>query len=136
MNWYVIDGDCAIQSLRYKTGIKKYDWNELIDEIIHEIDIVSLFTTNIVLSHIILPEDMPKYEQAFKERNLRYKLILLKPEYNNVVERCQARTCHTSKTPEEWIKHYYDALDFDSNFFIIDNTNMSIRKTVEYILEI
>ena len=79
---------------------------------------------------------MNKYEQAFKERNLRYKLILLKPNYKNVVERCQTRTCHTSITPEKWIKYYYDALDFDSHFFIVDNTNMSVQDTVEYILEI
>lgn len=109
----VIDGDCAIQSLRYKKGTKKYEWNELIDEIAHEIDILSLFGENIVLSHVVLPEDLTKYIEIFETRNIKYKFFLLKPEYQSAVKRCQTRTCHDSVTPEVWIKHFYDNLIFD-----------------------
>lgn len=40
------------------------------------------------------------------DRKMKYKLILLKPEYQTVVERCQMRTCHTSITTKKWIKHF------------------------------
>jgi len=133
--WLAIDGDCAIQSLRYKTGQKKYEWNELIDEIAHEIDILSLFGKNIVLSHVVLPEDFEKYKKMFDTQNLKYKFVLLKPEYHTVVERCQTRTCHETVTPEQWIKHFYDVLVFDERFETLDNTNMTAEETAEHILK-
>ena len=133
--WLAIDGDCAIQSLRHKKGTKQYEWNELINEIACEIDILSLFCKNIVLSHIVLLEDLKKFIELFESRNLEYKLILLKPEYQTAVERCLIRTCHTSITPEKWIKHFYDILVFDdSRFNIIDNSHMTAQDTAETIL--
>lgn len=96
-----IDGDCAIQSLRYKKGTNHIKWDELIDEIACEIDILSVFCKDTVLSHIILPEDVSKCIDMFNVRNMRYKLILLKPEYQTAVIRCLKRTCHKSITPEK-----------------------------------
>lgn len=132
--WLAIDGDCAIQSLRHKKGTKQYEWKELINEIACEIDILSLFCKNIVLSHIILPEDYKKFIELFKSRNIKYNLILLKPEYQTAVERCRLRTCHTTITPEKWIKHFYDILVFDDRFDIVDNSDMSAQDTAETIL--
>jgi len=132
--WLAIDGDCAIQSLRHKKGTKQYEWKELINEIACEIDILSLFCKNIVLSHIILPEDYKKFIELFKSRNIKYNLILLKPEYQTAVERCRLRTCHTTITPEKWIKHFYDILVFDDRFDIVDNSDMSVQDTAETIL--
>jgi gluconate kinase len=135
--WFPIDGDCAIQSLRYKKGTKQYEWNELIDEIACEIDILSLFCKNIVLSHIVLPEDIDKYVEIFESRNIKYKFILLKPDYHTAVERCQTRICHTSITPEKWIRHFYDILVFDDGRFdIIDNSVMTAQETTETILDL
>ena len=130
-----IDGDCAIQTLRYKKGTKQYEWSELIEEIVCEIDILSLFCENLVLSHVVLLEDFEKFIEMFKSRNLQYKFILLKPEYQMAVERCQTRTCHETVTPEQWIKHFYDVLVFDDRFDIVDNTNMTPQETAEYILK-
>ena len=39
-------------------------------------------------------------------------------------------------TPEQWIKHFYDVLEFDDRFDIVDNTNMTPRETAEYIEKI
>jgi len=130
-----IDGDCAIQTLRHKKDTKQYEWNELIEEIACEIDILSLFSENTVLSHVVLPEDLEKFIEMFKARKLQYKFILLKPEYQTAVERCGARTCHETVTPEQWIKHFYDVLVFDDRFDIVDNTNMTPQETAEYILK-
>lgn len=133
--WLAIDGDCAIQTLRHKKGTKQYEWSELINEIVCEIDILSLFSENIVLSHVVLPEDFDKFIEMFEIRNLKYKFILLKPEFQIAVERCQTRTCHETVTPEQWIKHFYDVLVFDDRFDIVDNTNLTAEETVEYILK-
>jgi len=135
-NWLAIDGDCAVESLRNKKGIKQYEWIELINEIACEIDILSVFSKNIVISHIVLPEDLEKYIKLFEARHLKYKLILLKPEYQTAVERCKNRTCHAVITPDKWIKYFYDILVFDSRFYIVDNTNMSEEQATEYILRI
>jgi len=135
--WLAIDGDCAIQTLRHKKGTKQYKWNELINEIAREIDILSLFCKNIVLSHIVLPEDFNKFKKIFESRKMKYKFILLKPKYQTAVERCQMRTCHTSITPEKWIKHFYDILVFDDGLFdIIDNSDMTVHDTAETILNL
>lgn len=135
--YLAIDGDCAIQAVRHKKGIKQYEWNELISEITSEIDILSLFGDDIVLSHVVLPEDLEKYIEIFKSRNLKYKFILLKPTYQTAVERCRTRTCHASITPEVWIKHFYDILVFDNDRIdILDNTNLTAHETVEAILRL
>lgn len=134
--YLAIDGDCVIQAVRHKKGTKQYEWDELINEIACEIDILSLFGENIVLSHVILPEDLDKYIAIFESRNLKYAFYLLKPEYETAVERCQTRTCHTSITPEYWIKHFYELLKFDKGVTVVNNTNMSAEETADYILKL
>ena len=132
--YIVIDGDCVIQSVKYKKNIKNVDFNEMADEITCELDILSMFGNKFVLSSVILPEDLDKYIKIFKSRNLNYMFFLLKPDYKTAVERCQSRTCHTSITPEYWIKYFYDLLEFDDRVIILDNTNMTVEETADYIL--
>lgn len=132
--FWSIDGDCAIQSARYKRNGEKVDFRGAIDEIAYEIDILSLYSQNIVLATIIVPEDLEKYRSLFKERNLKYKFILLKPNYETAVERCQSRTCHCNVTPEYWIEHFYNLLKFDKQMEVIDNTDMTPEETAERII--
>lgn len=91
---------------------------------------------NIVLSHVILPEDLDKYIAIFESCNMKYAFYLLKPEYETAVERCQSRTCHTSITPEYWIKHFYELLKFEKGVTVVNNTNMSAEETADYILKL
>jgi len=130
-----IDGDCAIQSAKYKRNGEKVDYRELIDEIANEIDIVSLYSKNIVLASVIHPEDIDKYKNMFEARNLKYKFILLKPSYETVLQRCQTRTCHKSVTPEYWIDYFYNLLVFNDEVEVIDSSDMTIDETVEYIVK-
>ena len=75
--------------------------------------------------------------ELFESRNIKYKLILLKPEYQTAIERCQIRTCHTGITPERWIKHFYDILVFDDDRFdIVNNSDMTAQDTAEIILNL
>lgn len=75
--------------------------------------------------------------ELFESRNIKYKLILLKPEYQTAIERCQIRTCHTGITLERWIKHFYDILVFDDDRFdIVNNSDMTAQDTAEIILNL
>lgn len=130
-----IDGDCVMQVVRHKKNIKQVAFCDMFDEIASEIDILSIFSENIVLSHVILPEDLDKFIEIFEARKMNYKFFLLKPDYQTAVERCKTRTCHTSVTPEYWVKHFYDLLVFDERVEVVDNTNMTAEQTVEHILD-
>jgi len=135
-DYLAIDGDCVLQVLKHKTGRAQIHFQEqaVFDEIAHQIDILSLFGDKFVLAHVIMPDDMNKYIEIFRARNLHHRFILLQPTYETAVARCQTRTCHTSITPEEWIKHFYDALVFTNGVEIIDNTHMTALQTVAHIL--
>jgi predicted ABC-type ATPase len=130
-----IDGDCVIQSVKHKRRTKQVDFNEMADETASEIDILSMFGDSFVLSTVILPEDLDKYIKIFQSRNLKYRFFLLKPEYQTAVERCLLRTCHASITPEYWIKHFYELLNFDDSVIVVDNTNLTPEETAAYILQ-
>jgi len=130
----VIDGDCVIQVVKHKKRTTQWDFNEMADEIANEIDILSMFGDDFVLSIVILPEDLDKYIEIFQSRNLKFRLFLLRPEYQTAVVRCQSRTCHASVTPEYWIRHFYEKLNFDDRVIVLDNTNLTPEEAAVYVL--
>ena len=140
--YYAIDGDCVNQSVKRKIGTQAPDWrskvefnsDETLSEIAAEIDYISLFSSKIVLSMIILPQDIYRYISIFNERNLDYNFYLLKPVYEEAVVRCQSRTCHKTITPENYIKYYYDKLVFSEGITVVDNSSLSIDETIQKIL--
>ena len=136
----VIDGDCVLQAVRYKLNGAKVEYNskEALDEIAHEIDILTALGDRIVLSHIILPEDLNRYITMFLRRKLRFRHILLKPNIDTVISRCNIRTCHKSITPEYWIRYFHERLMYNdsTDISVIDNTDLSVDETIIRILEI
>ena len=130
-----IDGDCVIQAAKHKKRTEQVDFGKIADETASEIDILSMFGDDFVLSTVILPEDLDKYIEIFQSRNLKYRLFLLKPEYQTAVVRCQSRTCHSSVTPEYWIRHFYEKLNFDDRVIVVDNTNLTPEETAAYVLK-
>ena len=130
-----IDGDCAMQSAKHKRNGEKVDYREALDEIACEIDVLSMYSQNLVLAAVVHPDDLEKYKEIFKTRNLKYKIILLKPNYQAVVERCQTRTCHKTVTPEYWINYFYELLQYSDDVEMVDNTNMTAEETAEYIIQ-
>ncbi len=137
-NYKAIDGDCVMQVVKYKLNSAKTEYNsdEVLSEIMYEIEILSLYSQNIVLSHIILPEDINRYINLFESKKIRYKFILLKPDFDTALSRCQMRTCHNHITPEYWIRYFYDRLDSSDEMQVIDNTELTIHETVNQILDI
>ena len=131
----VIDGDCVIQAVKHKRNIKQVGFSEMADEIACEIDTLSIFGDSFVLASVIMPEDLDKYLEIFEARKMKYYHFLLKPEYQIAVKRCQSRICHSSVTPEYWIKHFYDSLDFGDRVIVVDNTSMTAEETADYVIE-
>ncbi|MHB1153294.1 MAG: methyltransferase domain-containing protein [Eubacteriales bacterium] len=135
----VIDGDCMIQSARHRfINIKiEYNSDKALDEIVSEINILAAFGDKIILSHIILPEDWDRYTDLFLQHRIRFIHILLKPDIETAISRCNTRTCHTSITPEYWIRFFDEKLTYGDNddIFILDNTGLSVDETIMKILK-
>ena len=134
-----IDGDCVLQAAKYKRNGEKiaYNADEAINEIAQEITVLAAFGDRIILSHIILPEDWPRYAALFTQLKLRFRHILLKPDIETAIARCSLRTCHKSVTPEYWIRYFHDRLLYEdkSDVNVIDNTDLSVAETIGKILE-
>jgi|GEM_PF-16201 len=131
-----IDGDCVMQAVKHKIGAAVHFQDAaMVEAIAYALDVLSIYGNNFVLAHVLMPEDINKYIEIFEARSLTYQFFLLKPEYETAVARCQARTCHTSVTPTEWIKHFYDALSFDDSVEVVDSTFMTASETADYILK-
>ena len=131
-----IDADCAMQVVRHKLGVKHVDFDskELFDEISKEIDILSAFGEKIVLAHVVMPDDIPKYKALFESKGMAYRIILLKPSYEVAVERTRTRTCHAGVTPEEWVRYFYTKLTFSTDVEIIDSSNITAEQTAWRII--
>jgi len=113
--YLTIDSDCTRQAIKHKLGANHgaFDSNEMLEEIGTEIDILAAYGSKIVLSHVVMPEDIGKYTGLFQSKGMTFRIILLKPDYETAVSRTKTRTCHTSITPEEWVRYFYDRLVFD-----------------------
>jgi len=130
-----IDGDCALQSARYKRNGEKIDYRDVVEEIADEIDLLSMYSENIVLATIIHPEDIDQYKKMLQDRNLNYRFVLLKPRYEVLLQRCQERTCHKNVTPEYWINYFYKLLNFEDEVKVVDNTDMTAEETAAFIMQ-
>ena len=131
-----IDGDRVMQVVRHKLGVNiDYDSNEVFEEISNEIDILSAIGNNIVLTHVVLPDDIQKYKDMFETKGMIYRVILLSPRYEIAVARTQTRTCFRTVTPEEYVRYFYDKLVFDDcNAEIFDNSDITVEQSVLKIL--
>jgi len=135
--YLAIDSDCTRQVIKHKLGINSIDFdsNEMLEEIGREIDILSAFGRKIALSHIVMPADIHKYISLFESRCMTYQVILLKPNYETALSRTKTRTCHTSITPEEWVRYFYDRLVFD-NIEVLDNSNLTVEQSALEIIRL
>lgn len=133
-----IDGDCVLQAAKHKRNGEKiaYNSDEALNEITREISVLAAFGDKIILSHIILSEDWPRYIALFTKLKLQFRHILLKPDIDTAIDRCTTRTCHQSVTPEYWIRYFHDRLNYKdrSDVTVIDNKALTVAETVNQIL--
>jgi len=129
-----IDGDNAMRVVESKLGGRRvgFESPEFLGEISKEIDILSAVGRKIVISTVV-EKEIQQYKDIFESKGMDYRIILLKPRYETAVKRTQTRTCFTSVTPEEWVRHFYDALDSDG-VDVFDNSDLSVEQSAVEIL--
>lgn len=139
--FYLIDGDCVTHLIKNKLGVKKIELNgiEEFQEISDEIDILLSLDKDIVLSQVILPKDIPKYQELFKSRHLKYKFFLLQPSCSISITRTQIRTCFNGVIPEKYVKYFHDELSVLKNqenddVIIFDNSDFTVEASADKIL--
>jgi len=133
--YLAIDLDCVLQVVEHKLGFKpQYNADEIIAEIALQVDILAAIGRKIVICAVVEPDDMQKYRNVFDSKNANYSIVLLKPRYEVAVKRTQTRTCFASITPEEWVRHFYDRLNFD-DIYTLDNSDMTIVQAVAIIAQ-
>ena len=137
--FYGIDGNCVMDVIAFRSGLKRIAFNgvEMLQEIALEIDILLALQQDIVLSHVVIPEDLPAYREMFRRRGLQYRIFVLQPRYSMAVSRSQARRNHPTLTAEEWVKHFHDAMGGfipEDDVVIVDNSDLSVEESAESIL--
>ncbi|MDD3972164.1 MAG: hypothetical protein PHC31_09660 [Clostridia bacterium] len=140
--FYLIDGDCVTYLIKNKLGIKKIELNgvEELQEISNEIDILLSLNKDIVLSQVIPPNDIQKYQKLFESKNLKYKIFVLHPSCSTSILRTQTRTCFNGVIDEKYVKYFYDELDIlrqhkNDNIIIFDNSNYSVEESADKIIQ-
>jgi Shikimate kinase len=137
--FYLIDGDCVINLLKNKFGIKNNGIEEF-KEISKEIDILLSLDKNIVLSHVILQSDIRKYQELFVSRHLKYKFFVLHPSCSISISRTKTRTCFKGVIDEKWVKYFYDELNAftqheTDNVIVFDNSSYSVEESADKIVQ-
>lgn len=134
-----IDGNNVMDVIRHKSGVARVAFNgtELLKEIEDEIDMLLALQQDIVLAHVIIPDDLPRYRRMFRSRGLHYKLCVLQPEYAAAVTRSRTRTSFQTLTDETWVRHFHQAMmgfQPDEDVLIFVNTACSAEESAEKIL--
>ena len=139
----IIDGNIVRDVVRHKLGIRNAQFNgdEMVAEITREIDILAALHQDIVLSHVIIPDDLPRYRSVFRQRQLRYRIVLLQPDCAVAVARSRERICFTGVTDEYWIRHFHEQLSVleqqeQPDVIVYDNGGESAEESAEKILRL
>jgi hypothetical protein len=109
--------------VKHKKGTTQWDFHEIAAEIANEIDILSMFGDDFVLSTVIMPEDLDKYMEIFQSRNLKYRFFLLRPEIRPL-RHAASRGFATGALRQNTDKILREA-GFNDRVNVIDNTNMT-----------
>jgi predicted ABC-type ATPase len=137
---FIIDGDIVLEMVREKTpeGIV-YNSNEVYNEFIDEILIGIAFNKKVILNHIFSKEDYQRFYKKLQEKNVKPIMVILRPDIEIAINRAQGRTTYIKnrKTPTQRStieKFYQMMMKYDKDeYLVIDNSNLSIKETVEYI---
>ena len=132
-----IDHDCLIDLASHRHD-RKVEFNdpEVLAEVEGNLDILTTFDTDIVLSLIILPDELGTYRRMLQMRKLNYTIFFLCPDYDTLLQRTKTRTCFRSVTEEKWVRHFYDQtapfrnIEAD-DLVLLDNTDMTVDQSVD-----
>lgn len=107
-----------MQVVRHKTGRQRApdDFDVMFSEIALELRQLAALGCNLVLAHVVLPEQLERYLALFWELELIYSTVFLRPRLETAIDRSKTRTCHTGVTPEVWVEHLHEALAVEEAF--------------------
>lgn len=131
-----IDGDCAMQVVRHKQGVRKVHEEALFAEILLEARLFMSLGQDVVIAHVVMPADLPRYREALAALGYRVTVVMLRPSLETALARCQTRTCHTSVTPPYWVQHFHEALRTDgaaAGVHVHDNAGETVRETADAV---
>ena len=134
--YLIIDGDRVIEILKYKMGIKyKYNIDELYSEILSQIIIGIALGKIIIINYIFSVIDYNKFKEKVIKKNIKPKMIILKPDMEIAYKRTQERTGFANKTEKKWVEYFDKMMDEykNTNEKIIDNGNLTIEETIKII---
>jgi len=129
-----IDGDCVAESVKYRKNGIYPNFGDMVDEFALEIDIISMYSDNIVFSHVIDPSSIDSWINIVESRNLTYTVFLLKPDLEIAVERNRERTSRVNIIPDWRVENLYKKMIFDKRVITVNNSNITPEETAEYIL--
>jgi predicted kinase len=134
-----IDGN-GVQDVLRSRGGPPPDFNgpAMLDEIAREIDVLLSLGQDIVLAHVILPEDLPRYRAIFRARELRFLIVVLDPPYATALRRCSMRTSFRSVTPEAWVERFHEAarrFEAADDLLVLDNSVGAVEDAVRAIMD-
>lgn len=139
----VIDGDCAMDAIRHKRGLARFAYNgpEMLDEVAQEVDILLALGYDVVISHVVVADDLDVYREMLKTRGVDYRIVLLWPDIGTALMRSKTRTCFGSVTPEEWVRHFHDQLTAlveqkQDDVMVLDNTVYTAAETADRIVRL
>ena len=72
-NYQHLDGDQIIKDL----GLTSKSWNLIHEEVIRR-SVQKDSQTNVVISHVVLPDKFEFYKKAFRKKNIEFKIVVLK----------------------------------------------------------
>ena len=135
----IIDGDIVIEMVREKTpeGIIYYS-EEVYNEIIEQIKIGIALNKKIVMNHIFSKDDYNRFCKMLYKINVKPFLVILNPNLELAIERTQKRTTYIknrkTSTQKSTVERFHKMMiEFGEEYLIVDNSNLSIEETIEYI---
>ena len=137
----IIDGDCVLAVVREKTAKKGVAYNSpvVLDEISVMADILFTLGKNVVLSHVVLPDELDMYHRLVSGNGIRILTFVLKPSLEVTKKRNVERTCWPKTTPVGVIEQFHKDISYfneDSaqDLYILDNSYQTACETANSIL--
>lgn len=141
--WMPVDLDCVIQSVKRRKQLEKVSSNsaEVFDEVAWELEFLQSFGFDVALATVVETGGLPLYAELFDRMGFDWRMALLKPDIETAIARCETRTCHVHKTPEKWVRYFYDLLEFPPSVnaekaVTLDNSKEDAAATADRIISL
>jgi gluconate kinase len=131
--YHHIDGDDVWNAVKLEQG-KGVGWNEIHQDILNHC-LQKMYSSNVVITHVIYPEIFPVYTSFFERERMAMTLVVLVPTIDTVYQRNNTRTCWSVPTPQKYIDDIYGKLSSNEYLpYFLDTTHQKPEQTVSQVL--